>query len=60
MKDNIKKIDECIDQIRYVLDNTCHLCTEDIPDGSIKHKIDDSTICDSCWKKLKAAMDQEG
>lgn len=60
MNENIKKLDECLDTISYVLDHTCHLCTNNIPDGDIKHKIDDSTICDSCWNKLKTIMDQEG
>ena len=57
---NLKVMDELLDNIRSVLDNTCCICVNDIPEGSIKHKIDrTSTICDSCWNKLKTMMDQE-
>lgn len=59
MNENIKEIDECLGKIRYVLDHTCHLCVNAIPDEDVKHKIGDSTICDSCWNKLKAMMDQD-
>lgn len=32
MNENIKKLDECLDTISYLLGHTCHLCTNNIPD----------------------------